>query len=426
MTTQTDHPTPTAPATPDYDAWPVVADIVTVTSEPRLITVHWSDGRTSPYHSVWLRENAADDTTVNPATRERILDLSALDAWPEISQAWVDDRGALCALFYPEDRILTYHPGWLRAHDYAHGSTQDAPLVPVTHWQGGPDAAPVTLDGSQLLATDPGSVAEEAVLAPALESLLADGLVRLRGLPTQPGSLESIAQRIGPVRPTNFGQLFDVKAKPDPDSNAYTSIALPPHVDLPTREYQPGLQCLHCLENSVDAGQAVMMDGFAIAEALRAEYPDIFHRLTTYRWCFANTSRTSDYVWHAPIIQLDDAGELVEVRIADFLRGPLQTDFDQVEPAYEALMTLQRLLREPRFAMRFSYRPGDLVIFDNRRLLHARDAFEGGQGNRWLQGCYLERDEARSRYRMVLRARRERAVAAQTVSSTPTLGGDPG
>ncbi|TDR56086.1 TfdA family taurine catabolism dioxygenase TauD, partial [Halomonas ventosae] len=97
----------------------------------------------------------------------------------------------------------------------------------------------------------------------------------------------------------------------------------------------------------------------------------------------------------------------------DFLRGPLQAPFEEVEPAYEALMTLQRMLHEPAFTIRFTYRPGDLVIFDNRRLLHARDAFEGASGHRWLQGCYMERDEIRSRYRMVLRARRQRQVTAE-------------
>ena len=104
-------------------------------------------------------------------------------------------------------------------------------------------------------------------------------------------------------------------------------------------------------------------------------------------------------------------GELAAVRIADFLRGPLQAPFEAVEPAFEALMALQALLHEPQFALRYSYRPGDLVIFDNRRLLHARDAFEGSQGHRWLQGCYLERDEVRSRFRMIQRARRRRRLA---------------
>ncbi|WP_028671198.1 TauD/TfdA family dioxygenase [Saccharospirillum impatiens] len=398
------------PATPDYDAWPIEAHLVEVHHSLRQVTLHWSDGRVSNLHSVWLRENAGDDSTVNPATRERILDLSSLDAWPEIDNATVDDSGALCVRFAPEGLSLRFHPGWLRAHDYSNGHSQEGPLVPVTIWQGGSDTSPDSLDASGLLATAPGDEAEATLLKPALESLLGKGLVRLRGLPTESGSLADIAERIGPIRPTNFGQLFDVRAKPDPDSNAYTAIALPPHVDLPTREYQPGLQLLHCLENSVEAGEAIMMDGFAIAEALRAKHPRTYETLTRQRWCFANTSRTSDYVWHAPIIRLDDDGELLEVRIADFLRGPLQTNFDNVEPAYDALMTLQRLLRDPAFAMRFSYRPGDLVIFDNRRLLHARDAFEGSAGRRWLQGCYLERDEARSRYRMLLRADRQRRV----------------
>lgn len=402
------------PLTPDYDAWPIHAAIIAVESDPQLLTVRWSDGRESRYHGIWLRENAADDSTINPATRERILDLSALPGWPTVADAEVDEAGALCVTFAPEQRRLRFHPGWLRAHDYDNGEDPEAPLVPVTPWQGGEDTAPDSLDAAGLLDTEPGSEAEEAILSPALESVLGKGLVRLRHLPTEPGSLEAIARRIGPLRPTNFGLLFDVKAKPDPDSNAYTAIALPPHTDLPTREYHPGLQMLHCLENSVEGGQAVMLDGFAVAEALRERNPEAFATLTRVRWCFANTARTTDYVWYSPMIRLDERGELLEVRIADFLRGPLQTDFEEIEPAYQALMTLQAMLREPEFALRFTYAPGDLVIFDNRRLLHARDAFEGDSGHRWLQGCYMERDEIRSRYRMVARRRRERRVAAET------------
>lgn len=399
------------PRTPDYDAWPIEVPIASVASTPRVLTVNWQDGRVSRYHSVWLRENAADDSTINPATRERILDLSSLDAWPEIAQATLDTSGAVELLMTPEQRSLRFHPGWLRAHDYANTEDPLAPLVPVETWLGGQDKEPVTLDAGGWTATQADSPEEETILAPALDALLRHGLVRLRGLPTEPGTLENIAERFGPLRATNFGTLFNVRAKPDPDSNAYTSIALPPHVDLPTREYHPGLQFLHCLENSVAGGQAVMLDGFAVAEALREEDPEAFATLTRVHWRYANTAKTTDYVWHSPMIVLDEQQQLLEVRIADFLRGPLMTDFDQVEEAYRALMALQQRLREPRFALRFTYAPGDLVIFDNRRLLHARDTFEGDSGHRWLQGCYLERDEVRSRYRIVQRRRRERELA---------------
>ncbi|WP_043532159.1 TauD/TfdA family dioxygenase [Litchfieldella xinjiangensis] len=401
------------PPTPDYDAWPVEVQASHVHFDQRQVELHWRDGVVSRFHSVWLRENAADDSTINPATRERILDLSTLEAWPTIDEAYLDAQGALCVRFAPEDKLLRFHPGWLRANDYSNTESPDAPLVPVTLWTGDTLAEPKSLDASGWLDNDEASPEVESLLGEALSHVMSHGLVRLQYLPTEPGTLEAIAQRIGPLRSTNFGTLFNVKAKPDPDSNAYTSIALPPHVDLPTREYQPGLQLLHCLENSVEGGQAVMMDGFAIAEALREQYPTDFETLTRVKWCYANTARVTDYVWFDPMIKLDDQGRLLEVRIADFLRGPLMAPFDDVEPAYAALVQLQRLLKEPRFAMRFTYRPGDLVIFDNRRLLHARDAFEGSSGHRWLQGCYLERDEVRSRLRMLRRAERLRQVEGQ-------------
>lgn len=405
--------TQSLPLTPDYDVWPTEAHLMQVSCEPRVLTVSWSDGRESRYHSIWLRENAADETTVNPATRERILDLSTLSSWPEIIRTEIDEAGALCVDFAPEGKRLRFHPGWLRAHDYDNSNDSEAPLVPITTWTRDSDKGPDKVDAAGLLATEEGSETEEAILAPALRSILGKGLVQLQNLPTEPDSLVEIAQRIGPIRPTNFGMLFDVKAKPNPDSNAYTSIALPPHVDLPTREYQPGMQMLHCLENSVEGGEAVMLDGFAVAETLRECHPDTFATLTRVRWCFANTAQTTDYVWYSPMIRLDECGELMEVRIADFLRGPLQTDFEEVEPAYEALMVLQEMLHDPTFAIRFTYQPGDLVIFDNRRLLHARDAFEGTSGHRWLQGCYMERDEIRSRYRMMKRASRQRKMTVE-------------
>ncbi|MGM8849552.1 TauD/TfdA family dioxygenase [Salinicola halophyticus] len=396
------------PATPDFDAWPVEVAIIAIDHDPQILNVTWQDGSQSRYHSIWLRENAADDSTVNPATRERILDLSRLEAWPTIEHARLEANGAITIDFLPERRRLSFHPGWLRAHDYANLVEHEPPLVPRTLWLGSDREEPTTLDATGWMERDHDATSVDSLLKQALEAVIGEGLVRLRNLPTAPGSLDAIARRIGPPRPTNFGNLFDVRAKPDPDSNAYTSLALPPHVDLPTREYQPGLQLLHCLENDTVGGEAVMMDGFAVAEALRERHPAHFATLTRVRWCYANTARTSDYVWFDPMIKLDARGEFDEVRIADFLRGPLMAPFDDVEPAYKALMTLQSLLREPEFALRFSYAPGDLVIFDNRRLLHARDAFDVSQGgSRWLQGCYLERDEARSRLRMLKRAERQ-------------------
>ena len=54
--------------------------------------------------------------------------------------------------------------------------------------------------------------------------------------------------------------------------------------------------------------------------------------------------------------------------------------------------------------MRISLTPGDVLAFDNRRILHGRDAYTEGRRDRLLRGCYGERDELRSRIRILERA----------------------
>ena len=210
------------------------------------------------------------------------------------------------------------------------------------------------------------------------------------------------------MRETNFGVIFDVRSEPQPISNANTSLSLPPHVDLATREYQPGLQFLHCLENTTTGGDGRYLDGFRLAAVVRDEHPADFETLTTVPWRWANRSPDSDYRWASTPIVLDRDGEVVEIRVGNWLRAPLHASFEDVEAAYAAYRTLFSLTYRDDLAIRVSYAPGDLMAFDNRRILHGRDAFEAAGGRRFLRGCYGEREELDSRIRILERRNRER------------------
>jgi alpha-ketoglutarate-dependent taurine dioxygenase len=80
---------------------------------------------------------------------------------------------------------------------------------------------------------------------------------------------------------------------------------------------------------------------------------------------------------------------------------------------YEALKQFADLLDTEEDTFRHTLREGEAVIFDNRRVLHARTEFhekEGaavadGETSRWLKGCYLEADDILDRWR-VLSARK--------------------
>ena len=66
---------------------------------------------------------------------------------------------------------------------------------------------------------------------------------------------------------------------------------------------------------------------------------------------------------------------------------------------------------EPRFRVQRRLRAGDMWAFDNRRVMHARTEFDPSTGRRHLQGCYVDRDELLSRWRVL-----SRSAAAATAS----------
>ncbi len=52
-------------------------------------------------------------------------------------------------------------------------------------------------------------------------------------------------------------------------------------------------------------------------------------------------------------------------------------------------------------ATSFRLQPGDMISFDNRRILHARNAFDPSSGPRHLQGAYVDLDEFFTKYRVL-------------------------
>jgi gamma-butyrobetaine dioxygenase len=387
--------------TPDFDVYPSEPAVSDALNAAGWVEVLWADGVSARFHHVWLRDNCACERCVHPITKEQTFELVSAPASNPARSVGVDG-GALDVEWSADGHRSRYHPGWLRAHCYD-GAPAELPDDQIV-WDGSTPGVPPTFDGPEVLADD------DALLE-WLVALRAYGMSRLRGVPTQPDVVGQVAERIGIVRETNFGRLWDVRSEPEPITNANTPLSLPPHVDLATREYQPGLQFLHCIENSATGGQGVYLDGFRVAAILRDERPDDYRVLTSVPWLWANRSKVSDYRWSATPIVTDRSGNVVEVRVGNWLRAPLAAAFEDVEAAYVAYRHLFELTYRDELAIRVSFEPGDLLAFDNRRILHGRDAYAVGDGGRWLRGCYSERDELESRIRILQRTRRMAGAA---------------
>src|SRR3546814_9452186 len=85
-------------------------------------------------------------------------------------------------------------------------------------------------------------------------------------MPDSDAGLTETVRLLGQVRPTFFGEYFDVRVHVDPANLAYTAKALEMHTDVPAEELAPGVQFLHCRANSVAGGDNLILDGAAVAE----------------------------------------------------------------------------------------------------------------------------------------------------------------
>lgn len=384
-------------ATPDfYDyAW-IAADTVSV--DGRFVTITWSDGATLRAYDLWLLENAVGLGT-DRATREGLMD-PAEHGQHQVASAEIAPDGRLLVDFDPPLEQASFHPGWL--HHVATGQhLASSWLPPQRSWQSGDLAEPPTHEALAVLD-------ETEALRLWLNDLVAYGIARLRGLPDDSDIALRVADRIGAVRDTNFGPIWDVKAdvelagNADTNSTANTNLRLGPHTDLPTRETPPGYQFLHCLANEAAGGHSTMADGVAVVAALQAEHPEHYEALTTLKWIFFNRGPGIDHRWSGPFIDLGIEGAPLTLRAFYPVRA-----FPDMEPvdmprAYAAMKCFSSMAASDRFRMAYPFVPGDMVGFDNRRILHGRDPFESG-GYRHLRGVYIDHDEVLSATRVANR-----------------------
>jgi len=384
----------TAPLTPDFIPHEWVALGSAALSSNGFVRLTWPDGTTFEAYSLWLAENT-DGYGLEPSSRESMLEPRDLPSPSALTAARVDEDGALVTEWV-DGRTLRVHPGWLR-HVADERHLPSSVLPPTTIWTGADFSEPPTLDGSRILVDD-------EVLEAWLATLVEFGLCRLINTPTDLDFVGRVVAHVGPIRDSNFGPVWSVRTKPDPDSTAYTGLDLGQHTDLPTREVPPGFQFLHCVENTVQGGWSRMSDGWAVAEAIKVEHPDAYEALTTLEWVFCNRATDAEHRWIGPLIDHGSKRQPLTLRAFYPVRTAPHMTHADVPRAYESLRVFATMARDPRFQLVYPFRPGDLVGFDNRRILHGRDAFESA-GSRHLRGCYADHDDFYSRLRVLRRNR---------------------
>ena len=233
------------------------------------------------------------------------------------------------------------------------------------------------------------------------------GVALLFGAPRRNDTVAEVAELFSPVRVTNYGRVFDVQVQVDAANLADSALPLSVHTDNCYRVPQPTLQLLHCLSSSASGGETILVDGFRALERLRDEDPDSLELLAVQPIRYAYADRTAVLESEVPVVELGDDGEPVALHLNNRSKGVPAGPPALARAWYEAYFRLWSLLDHPEAQARLRLVPGDVVVFDNWRVLHGRSGFTEA-GARRLQGCYADRDALLSTLAVLERTEEER------------------
>ena len=355
------------------------------TDPPRILARTGAGAGAVELPALWLRERCQDPDSLDPHTQQRLFDPHRLP--DHLSLVRVEPIGGNRAR-------LAFSDGYSGEYELSRLADELEPgdgLPREIPWRADLDLEAVSVDGRTL-------ESDEARLR-SLETFLTHGLILVGHLSSDPECILGVARRFGHVRETNFGRIFEVYSRPGSNDLAYRPVALAAHTDNPYREPVPGVQLLHCLVNETKGGWSTLVDSLSVAQALQEEDPEGLQLLAStpvrFRFIDANEELTE---WR-PIVQRDAGGRMTGVHYSPRLDYLPLLDAGTTRRFQRARRRLSELFADARFELRFPLRAGELMMFNNSRVLHGRTAYDPNEGHRHLQGCYIDLDGPRSLYR---------------------------
>ena len=337
------------------------------------LEIRWSSGESSVLPYLWLRDNCdCSGCRVEQTSEKKFM----------IKDVAVDVRPA--AVEFDADILIVT---WPDGHQSRFTGADVCGLTATSQSSWSPwDAEfdPLRIDYRSFLGDD-----QQAAMA--IANFLRYGAIVLESAPTEPGTLESLSPRLGPVRELLFARIHDVVVNPAGYNVAHTAFELPPHNDFASYSWPPSVQALHMLVNEATGGESVIVDGWKVLQRLREDHPAMFDSLCSMPVPFREFDDNNETYAVAPLVRCDADGNIVSLRFSNQLMQRIDPTRPGVADFYRAYHELFRRLTDDSAKATFGMRAGDILVVAGHRVLHGRRAFDA-RGVRHLQDAYFELD----------------------------------
>ena len=161
-------------------------------------------------------------------------------------------------------------------------------------------------------------------------------------------------------------------------------------------------------------GSSVFADSFKAAKFIKMSNPAYYHELCTFPVTYHYRNAGEHYHFKRPVVELEPAPrdkiarknmEIANINWSPPFQGPFEEGVDtpnnELGRWLSAAKSFSDWLQSPAHQYEMTLKEGDCVIFNNRRVLHARREFDSMSGDRWLKGAYVDADAFHSRVRVL-------------------------
>lgn len=361
-------------------------------NEGARVAVDFDDGTSGRLSMRWLRLACECDICGDTASGKRWLTPADVPTDVRAASVEISSAGEM-DVTWQDGHVSRFAAGFLAAH-VGRGPHRFQPQL----WSS-------DLDSRLGRFAFDAVVEDDETLFRSLRALRDHGIAMLTGVPAEPEATLRVAGRYGPVRETSYGKVFDLISRPDARVAGETARAQIPHTDEPFRYSPPGFIFFHAIRTGAGSGgTSLMVDGFQIAERMRKSTPHLFDLLTRHGVTFHREHAGEVFFSaEAHVISLDASGAVTGMRFNDRCLAPQAGPVEEIDGLIEALAELTRLICDPANQFQHQLQPGEVLVFDNQRVLHGRTAFDPTLAVRHLRSCNLDRDGVHSAFRTLAR-----------------------
>ena len=355
------------------------------------LNVVWRDGSSSCFPWLWIRDHSESGVDLHPDSKQRQIDVFSETPDNSISKADIDQNKKNIIVKWADNSESCISFDLLNSMASVSSPSAQA-LGDDSYWNSASD-----------IKTFPNMPYDEFMADGGLQKWLGhiqrSGFVLVTETPVSADATKGLMERMAYVRNSIFGgfSIWDNQLD-NPDDTAFTSLAIEPHTDGTYVHDAPGLQTLHCLKKDSIGGDNQLVDGLAIAEKMRIEYPEYFKILSTIN-IPGRYIKTDTYLEaKRPLFRVNDEDKVVQVSFNNHDRAPFRLDNDLMHQFYEAYKVFHNLANDKSRQFQFMLEPGKVLTFDNWRVLHARSSLTG---YRQLCGGYHNREDFESKLRLI-------------------------